>query len=264
MDSRDRRHSIGRAWESLLDLVYPIRCVSCDRIGEDCFCASCRSSIVPILSPFCFRCQEPEEPDLCPGCRFRPPAFTVARVAGVFGGSLQEAIHALKYAKKERLAEPLADLLAGVWEREPNLRPSELLLPLPIHRRREGERGFNQSALLAKRLSLLIEIPVEEGALTRPHYRRPQVGLGRAERQRNVEGVFHVERAEEIAGKLLLLIDDVLTTGATCHEAARALREAGAKEVRVLALAREPYHKPTEIVTPDREAPPQTRMKVTG
>lgn len=235
--------SCGRVLDSFLDLIYPTRCVACDRIGEGDLCPACRDSVTPIAPPYCPRCQEPEESDLCPGCRSRPPAFARARVVGIFEGALAEAIHALKYSRRERLAVPLADLLERAWEHETELHGAEAILPLPIHRKREGDRGFNQSSLLAEELSRRIGLPVLKGTLTRPVYKRPQVGLGRGDRLANVEGVFRVERPEAVDGRTLLLIDDVITTGATCHEAARTLLKAGAKEVCILALAREPYRK---------------------
>ncbi|MBW3623926.1 MAG: ComF family protein [Armatimonadetes bacterium] len=237
------RLRMGEVWEAALDLVYPTRCVACDRLGAGLFCDECRDSVEPIAAPHCERCQEPDEPGRCPGCRHHPPAFRRARVAGRFEGSLRDAIHALKYEQRERVAAPLTDLLAAAWERAPELHGAEAVVPLPIHARRERERGFNQSALLAGELSERIGLPALESVLTRPVYRKPQVGLNREERHANVEGVFHVEDPEAITGLTLLLIDDVLTTGATCHAAAQTLMAAGAKEVFVLALAREPYRK---------------------
>jgi ComF family protein len=180
---------------------------------------------------------------LCPGCRADPPAFTVARAAGPFEEPLRMAIHALKYQGKERVAPSLAELLVEAWKREPILHSAEVVIPLPIHQKREKDRGFNQSALLSRDLAASLSLPLFDRVLTRPIHRQPQVGLGRAERRENVSGVFAVEYPALVRGRSLLLVDDVLTTGATCHEAARTLLDAGAAEVKVLALAREPYRR---------------------
>jgi ComF family protein len=227
-------------WEAILDLVYPSRCVVCDRLGQGALCESCRAKVQPVAGPHCERCQEPGAEGICPHCRNHPPAFVVARAAALFETPIRDAIHALKYDKRESVAEPLADILEEVWKQEAELHSVEALVPLPIHRRREKERGFNQSALLAQRLSQRLSLPVLEGVLSRPVYRRPQVGLSAADRASNVEGVFQVSPSEAVAGRKLLLVDDVMTTGATCNEAARTLLQAGAAEVRVLVLAREP------------------------
>jgi ComF family protein len=166
-------------------------------------------------------------------------------MVGLFDDPLRLAIHALKYERRERVAEPLSELLVHAWRSERDLHGTVAVLPLPIHRKREGERGFNQSALLARGFARRSGLPLLEGVLTRPHYRRPQVGLGAAQRRANVEGVFGVESPEEVRDKTLLLIDDVVTTGATCDAAARTLLDSGAAEVLVLALAREPYRPKT-------------------
>jgi ComF family protein len=227
-------------WDAVLDLVYPTRCAACDRIGHGIFCEACRQTLKPLAPPFCERCQDPGAEGVCSRCRSHPPAFAVARAAALFEGPLREAIHALKYEKRERVAEALAEILEAAWKREPALHGVEALLPLPIHAKREKERGFNQSAAMAETLGRKLSLPVLKKALIRPVFRRPQVGLGRDERAANVEGVFQVETPEAVSGKSLLLVDDVMTTGATCNEAARTLLQAGARDVRILVLAREP------------------------
>lgn len=233
-------HALEETWLAALDLVYPVRCVVCDRIGAGDFCSTCQAVIPGIRPPFCERCHKPGVEELCHHCRHLPPHYRLSRSVGIFDGSLRQAIHALKYERKERVAESLAELMALAWHQEPVLHDVDLLLPLPIHQRREGDRGFNQSALLARGLANRINLPLLEESLIRPIYRKPQVGMGREERQLNVAGVFEVTRPEEVTGRNLLLIDDVMTTGATCNEAAKTLLAAGAREVKVFTLAREP------------------------
>ena len=231
--------TLSPVWEALLDLIYPARCCVCDRIGDGYFCGICRAEIAPPTAPHCERCQDPSGPDLCARCRRDPPRFALARSAGSFDGRLRLAILALKYGRRAHVAPALAEVLEDAWRREPRLRDADALIPLPIHPKRERERGFNQSSLLAENLGRRLAIPVLSDSLVRPIYRRAQVGLGSRERWANVSGVFHVATPDQVAGRTLLLIDDVLTTGATCSEAAKSLRAAGAREVLVLTVARE-------------------------
>ncbi len=228
-------------WRALLDWVYPIRCVGCEGFGEGAFCPACVTAVAAVPLPACDRCHSPGVSGDCPSCRTRPPAFRLARSAALFEGPLRNAVHALKYNGREAIAEPLAALMATAFEREPGLQGADLLVPLPLHEKRLRERGYNQSALLARALGRRLSLPVSEDALIRAVYRRPQVGLGQAERRENVVDAFRVVAPAAVAGRRLILVDDVMTTGATCHEAARALLEAGAADVRVFTLARESF-----------------------
>ena len=148
---------------------------------------------------------------------------------------MRDAIHQLKYSDQSRLADPLAAYLIRWWEMNPL--PTELVIPVPLHPRREKERGYNQAELLSRRLSAAIGIPHETKSLSRTRYTRPQVGLGAIERQENVAGAFRCIDGE-IAGRSILLIDDVTTTGATLEAAALALKRAGVREVWGLTVAR--------------------------
>jgi ComF family protein len=157
------------------------------------------------------------------------------RSAGYSDGVLREAIHALKYDGITALTEPLAGILADHWSRCPMA--ADVMVPVPLHRSRLRRRGFNQAALLARALSEKIDIPVDEGILVRHRRTAAQVGLDADERMRNVHDAFRCV-SERAAGRRVLVIDDVCTTGSTLEACAVALRQGGARSVRALTLAR--------------------------
>jgi ComF family protein len=151
-------------------------------------------------------------------------------------GSLR---HKLKYAGKDYVAGPLGRLLAEKMRESPELRVSEGIVPVPLHFWRERKRGYNQSELLAVSLGNLTGLPVERRALKKIRPTRSQTELSREERIENVAGAFAVRRPETVRGRTLVLVDDVCTTGATLDACASALKEAGAKRVLALTVARQ-------------------------
>ncbi len=171
----------------------------------------------------------------CSTCTTDPPQYDYARSAAVYEGALREALHAFKFSGKRALARPLGDLaieqcvaslLAGI----------EAVIAVPLARERERERGFNQAALLAQRIAKRLGVPTRPRWLARVRATRPQSDLPAAERRVNVRGAFQASRA--VVGRHVLVVDDVLTTGATLGECARALRDGGARCVGVLTVAR--------------------------
>jgi ComF family protein len=157
------------------------------------------------------------------------------RSAAEFSGAVRKALHALKYTSDRSLADELIRLCAPHW-----LMPTwefDILLPVPLGRARERDRGYNQARLLADALSRTVRIPVAADSLRRIRETPSQVGLTHGERRRNVDGAF---RASSVEGKNVLLVDDVCTTGATLQSCAAALAEAGAGTVGALTVARAP------------------------
>ncbi|MFQ5946192.1 MAG: ComF family protein [Anaerolineae bacterium] len=218
-----------------MDLVFPPRCASCDRLGE-WLCDPCAAQMRRLPQPICRQCGLPARPPLCWRCRGSRSSLDGIRAFGYLEGTLRAAVHGLKYRGRRGSADALAGLLVQVLSREPL--PHDLIVPVPLHSDRKGERGFNQAELLADALALSTGRPVGREALFRVRDTLPQVRLGIAERRRNVRGAFRAS-ARAVAGRMVLLVDDVATTGATLEACARALRADGAASVWGLVLARE-------------------------
>ena len=230
---------LHRAALVALDLIFPARCASCDAPGESPFCSICADTLVP-LPAGCPVCGEPSDPALLPAlrprrcahCRAKAPAFACASAHYLPGGALAEAIHRLKYERREDLGPALAVLFEGCAPPR-----ADCLVPIPLHPRRLRERGYDQARLLADGAAKRFHLPVRP-LLTRVRHTGQQVGRDRSARERNLCGAF---RASEAArGLRVCLIDDVLTTGATASAAAEALVNGGAARVEVRTLARAP------------------------
>ncbi len=159
---------------------------------------------------------------------------------GLFEGRLRSAIHRFKFEGRMELGQILGDLLAGFVRGAPTLVDSDLVVPVPMHHRRQRARGYNHATLLAEPVARALRVPLAERALIRLTATAPQTALRRAERQANVRGAFALppEGADLVRGRSILLVDDVLTSGATAAECARVLLHAGAAAVRVATLAR--------------------------
>jgi ComF family protein len=172
---------------------------------------------------------------LCGQCRQLPSSLEGVTAAAVFAGPLRQAVHGLKYENVTSLSASLAEIMARAWRWDESSLP-DLILPVPLHARRQAERGYNQSALLARSLGRSFGVPVDERILVRQRATRPQIELDHAARERNVEGAFACRG--QVAAKAVVVVDDVCTTGATLEACAQALKAAGARKVWGFALAR--------------------------
>jgi ComF family protein len=227
-----------------LDLVFPAVCPVCsDRLGpgrRDPLCGACWRAFIRIAPPWCDRCGVPSAavaPRICAVCAATPPPFDYARAAAVYEGAMREIVHALKFGGRRSLARPLGDLLRESCGRF-GVDPPDALVPVPLARARERERGFNQAELVAGRLADTLGVRLRPRWLVRLRATAPQSELSATDRQANVAGAFAA--APAVRGRHVVVVDDVMTTGATAAECARALRRAGARRVGVLAVARVP------------------------
>jgi ComF family protein len=228
-----------------LDLALPPLCPACrEPLGDGAgICASCWSKLSLIEPPYCARLGIPFTYDPGPGLLSMeaiadPPAYDRARAAVRYDDIARTLVHAFKYGDRLDLAP-----LMGRWMARAGrelLSDADALVPVPLHWRRLWARRFNQSAALAGAISAVCNAPVLHGRLRRLRATAQQVGLSRPERAQNVQGAFRVPPAQraEVAGKRLVLVDDVLTSGATADTCARALLRAGAAHVDVLVFAR--------------------------
>ncbi|MBV9852891.1 MAG: ComF family protein [Armatimonadetes bacterium] len=228
--------------DPFLSLLYPPRCLLCRTLGAACLCDACARQIAPVPESLCARCGLGLSPEGggCHHCALRRPAFDRARAMGAYEGVLRAAVHQFKYRDRPQMAEPLGLLLAD-HARAQSVALHDLrfdaLLPVPMHPIRRRLRGYNQSERLARVLARDLGLPLEVKSLIRTRATRPQVGLTGDARRHNLRGAFAVPRPAKVAGRTLLLVDDVVTTGSTLSECAAILKAAGAKAVYALTLA---------------------------
>jgi ComF family protein len=220
-----------------LNLFFPQKCLGCGEEGE-LICQTCRQSLPRVVHPICPRCGRPQSSGIvCPVCVSWQCSIDGIRSPLKFEGVVREAIHQLKYKNLRTLARPLASVIGEYFTRYPL--PIQLLVPVPLHRKRLRERGYNQSALLANELGKLVNLPVKHDYLVRTKYVLPQAKTRSVEeRRQNVRSAFSCGNAN-LPHKHILLIDDVSTSGATLDACALALKSAGAISVWGLVVARE-------------------------
>lgn len=220
-----------------LDLLFPRWCVGCGKEGSY-ICVECRRDLPFISPPICIYCGRPLGREaVCRGCDNAPGQIDGIRSPFLFNGVIRQAIHELKYRNLRTMAPFMAGLLYDYLTENPLA--GDVLAPVPLHRKRLRERGYNQSALLAGELGRLSGIPVITDCLIRQSYTPPQARSGEvAERRSNVAGAF-ICVDSRLKGKRVILIDDVSTSGATLNSGAGALKDAGAASVWGLVMALE-------------------------
>ncbi len=218
-----------------LDLLFPLACVSCRKEGAF-ICEPYRPGLPELREPYCRLCAEPG-PVACQKCLADPPRYDGIRAPYRMEGPVREMVYGLKYRNYRAYAPHIAALLAEHISILPS--PTDGIVPIPLHKARLRERGYNQAELMARELSKLTAMPVAVDLLSRTKNTLPQVSLETdKERRENIRNAFTV--TGDVRGLSILLLDDVVTTGATMNAAAGALKKAGAASVWGLALARRP------------------------
>ena len=221
-----------------LNILYPSQCPACgnpsDTFRTAPICSSCWSKIKRFAGPSCALCGLPfssEYAAVCGQCTIKRPPFSRVIFYGIYEGVLAEAINQLKFHNLRRLSKPMGALLLDI-----ELPVIDGILPVPLSIKGLRERGFNQSLLMARVLAKNVQVPLFMDVLFKKKETLPQIGLSKKERSANLKKAFEVKG--DIKGLRLLLVDDVMTTGATVTECAHVLMSAGAHEVVVLTLAR--------------------------
>jgi competence protein ComFC len=237
-----------KAWLNTgLGLVYPEVCQLCEKAratpAENFVCTGCRARVRFIEPPFCARCGRPFQGAVttefeCAACREAKPHFCQARSAVVAREGILEAIHRYKYQRALWFEPFLAALLISRAEPELRREKWDWIVPVPLHPARQREREFNQAERLASRLSAATHIPVNNRLVKRVLPTRTQTLLNREERRINMRRAFGLRSRARLNGERLVLVDDVLTTGATTSACARVLRAGGAGDVCVWTVAR--------------------------
>lgn len=236
---------VGWLGAILLDLLYPPVCLSCDTpvATADALCSDCFRRLRSITAPLCPVLGLPFEASLGPDARSAeaiadPPPFERARSAVVYNDVARALVGKLKYGDRPELARFCARLMAQagheLWE------PDAVLVPVPLHRARLFSRRYNQSTELARVLGRLTGLPVDPALVTRRKNTPHQVGLSGDARRRNVAGAFaaHPDSLKRLEGRRVILVDDVITTGATVKSVTKALKSGGAARVDVVSFAR--------------------------
>ncbi len=239
--------------KDFIDLLIPPLCCLCKRRltnDETIICKDCLARIRLISPPYCERCGRPV-PDLeitvCNRCIIEKHAFSFIRGVSPYGGVMENLIMLLKYHGKSQLSAILGKLMSLIIKREEVYRKCELIVPVPLHTTRKRERGYNQAELLGEVLSREMNLPMITDALIRTRATLSQTKLSPDARKDNVREAFAInpKRVDDIRGKVILLVDDVFTSGATLSECTNTLREAKTGEVLgvVCAIAGSGYTK---------------------
>lgn len=233
-------------YQPLLDILLPPRCLGCDALvgRQGGLCSPCWSNLTRVTAPLCRCCGLPfayaigTDDYECGACIASPPLYDIARTACVYDDHSKQLVHRFKYRKHTVLASLLSEWTGQAGEKW--ITDADLICAVPLHWRRMAQRGYNQSAIMAQRIAEKYSRPYRPQLIKRLRYTPPQASLSRNERQKNVQGLFRIDPrfSEQINGARVVLVDDVITTGATIEACCKALKKAGVAHITVLAFAR--------------------------
>ena len=231
---------LQKLFRFVIGLIFPVYCLICKRQlphqTNTYLCDACKKNLILISGKACNKCGKPFINGICRICREEQFYFSKARASGIYDGSIKECIRFFKYNKKTYLLNTLFEML--LFPNNLDFLNYDLIIPVPLHWIKEYSRGFNQAELIGRKISDKFNIPLSKTSLKRIRATPSQTGLSLKERTNNVKGAFSVRNSQELTRKRILLVDDVMTTGATVNECSRVLLQAGAREVFVYTLAR--------------------------
>lgn len=243
------------------DFVFPAECQHCQGFLGDqrvvVFCRTCWDHIAYITEPTCPTCGDvnlqinSSHRSLCKHCAARIPSMDRTVAAVYYDDVVRTALHHFKFNHKTALGGPLVDLLLASLPDDIEIPRYHAVIPVPLYPTRQRQRGYNQSELLARYMAKRLNLSIMINNLRRIRPTGEQALIkGRDARRENVKQAFHVAYPAYVRGKSVIVIDDIMTTGATVNECARVLKKAGATSVLVLAVARRVLHPQTEYITP--------------
>ena len=237
---------MAHLWQTFLDLVYPRVCEGCGGpIGPELhhICWDCLAGLTYVADPYCSICGDPvdgrvDHAFVCFNCSQTAPHFDMARSAVRYRGLMKDFLRDFKYNNALWLRRDLVRLLVSCLSVDFDMDRIDAVTFVPLYPTKQRHRSFNQAELLAERLAKCIRKPLLKGCLRKVSSTSTQTHLTAHERAANVRGAFEARRASRLEGRGLLLVDDVMTTGATVNECARSLKSAGAQSVFVVTVAR--------------------------
>ena len=235
-------HLFREIFETAVVFLYPANCRVCETSLEvtslPYICATCWQDIQFLEPPWCDICGTPNVKGLCDECAVSPPPYGKLRSIALYQTTIRQAIRLFKFEKKRILAQHLIQLINARIPVDCAITEYDFILPVPIHKRRLRGRGFNQSTLLAKGIAQAAGVPILTDALVRHRHTMAQSSLGIDARQRNIIDAFKIRKPNVIRDKRILIIDDIITTGATFRAVVNELWKADPVEIDVLTLAR--------------------------
>ena len=234
---------IARIYDNILDYIYPPRCILCSGLilNNNGFCVDCWSKLNFITAPYCRICCFEFSVDYgadnkCARCLNDPPHYDYARSLLRFDENSKKIIHALKYYDRSFISRIIAKMLVNYYRE--SIISADLIVPVPMHKLKRLSRLYNHAQILSDSIAQLVEKKITPDILLKTKHTRTQTGLARKHRIDNLSDSISVVDKQKIRGKKILLVDDVMTTGATVNLCAKQLKKAGAKEVVVLCIAR--------------------------
>lgn len=227
--------------EQVLDLIFEKNCLTCKEKTDkaNTFCNKCYAGIQFISKPFCIKCAVPlpvtNLGEICQYCQERVPHYDKSFALFRYEDKTKDLIHAIKYEDKTQLVKPLSRMICRLIK--DYIEEIDLIIPVPTHKNTLKIRKYNQALLIAREVSKVINKPLDWASLKKIKHIESQIGLKKVERQKNLDGAF-LYGGKSLIGKTVLIVDDVMTTGATLDECAKVLKKSGTKKVYNLVIAR--------------------------